>query len=543
MFLVEPEPGNFGFEIRSLQEFWAAWALSCGRDTEVEARLHQIAKAPMFRNVLLFLASKFCGDASHLRDYFTEQVCAGLDDIEQDPVAGNLHAGALLALEALEEGSALGQPKRARALMERACGLLDLPFDDLHWRVLSATNNDTEAILQAAIEARIVAHQASNTAWLCLVALSNNGVEWARQLGDKHWRHLPDFGKLLEKCKGSRRLKLDSWLVDRILQDTEQILPMHFWEMGFVEELPVDNWAIWFCSAYQAFKENRAVEGVFLLPKPDNPLILSDISTFPPMPQKWDVFLRLVEFNVTPTAQSLADVLLRFVNASAANEKLFFPSLLFLWPLNAANIYFGLDSANKKIFAEKLKMGTATDILDWRAAEQVALNLEISTVSVPTELVPWDAESLKLGIPFYAKKWGTIAKAVIDSGDKTFLTAVPEILRNTPSRNIRERLVLIYCCIFAKLSEESNPFIKDLPENKKDAAICNAVLDLAKHLDLSVVAEGVETELQMAYMSERGCQYIQGYLTGKPMPPHVAMEALKEKTYSSILTSIGKSGG
>lgn len=86
-------------------------------------------------------------------------------------------------------------------------------------------------------------------------------------------------------------------------------------------------------------------------------------------------------------------------------------------------------------------------------------------------------------------------------------------------------------------------FIKDLPENKKDAAICNAVLDLAKHLDLSVVAEGVETELQMAYMQERGCQYIQGYLTGKPMPPHVAMEALKEKTYTSILTSIGKSGG
>ncbi len=86
-------------------------------------------------------------------------------------------------------------------------------------------------------------------------------------------------------------------------------------------------------------------------------------------------------------------------------------------------------------------------------------------------------------------------------------------------------------------------FIKDLPENKKDAAICNAVLDLAKHLDLSVVAEGVETELQMAYMSERGCQYIQGYLTGKPMPPHVALEALKEKTYASILTSIGQTGG
>jgi EAL domain-containing protein (putative c-di-GMP-specific phosphodiesterase class I) len=45
-------------------------------------------------------------------------------------------------------------------------------------------------------------------------------------------------------------------------------------------------------------------------------------------------------------------------------------------------------------------------------------------------------------------------------------------------------------------------FIKDLPASTKDAAICNAVLDLAKHLDLSVVAEGVETEEQLA-MSHR----------------------------------------
>jgi hypothetical protein len=47
------------------------------------------------------------------------------------------------------------------------------------------------------------------------------------------------------------------------------------------------------------------------------------------------------------------------------------------------------------------------------------------------------------------------------------------------------------------------------------------VLDLAKHLDLSVVAEGVETEDQLHYLESRGCHYIQGYLTGKPMPAHV----------------------
>jgi EAL domain-containing protein (putative c-di-GMP-specific phosphodiesterase class I) len=78
-------------------------------------------------------------------------------------------------------------------------------------------------------------------------------------------------------------------------------------------------------------------------------------------------------------------------------------------------------------------------------------------------------------------------------------------------------------------------FIKDLPESQKDAAICNAVLDLAKHLNLSVVAEGVETEEQLAYLDRRGCQYVQGYLTGKPMPAHVAMAALKQDLYTALL--------
>ena len=85
-------------------------------------------------------------------------------------------------------------------------------------------------------------------------------------------------------------------------------------------------------------------------------------------------------------------------------------------------------------------------------------------------------------------------------------------------------------------------FIKDLPESQKDGAITNAVLDLAKHLNLSVVAEGVETEEQMRYLDQRGCQYVQGYLTGKPMPAHVAMAALKENLYAELLPSELRAG-
>ncbi|MBB3219875.1 putative bifunctional diguanylate cyclase/phosphodiesterase [Pseudoduganella umbonata] len=78
-------------------------------------------------------------------------------------------------------------------------------------------------------------------------------------------------------------------------------------------------------------------------------------------------------------------------------------------------------------------------------------------------------------------------------------------------------------------------FIRDLPASQKDGAICNAVLDLARHLSLSVVAEGVETEEQMAYMRERGCRYVQGYLTGKPMAANVAIAALTERHYEEVM--------
>jgi diguanylate cyclase (GGDEF)-like protein len=78
-------------------------------------------------------------------------------------------------------------------------------------------------------------------------------------------------------------------------------------------------------------------------------------------------------------------------------------------------------------------------------------------------------------------------------------------------------------------------FVKDLPDAPKEAAICSAVLDMARHLGLSVVAEGVETEEQLGWLQQRDCRYIQGYLTGKPMPAHVALAALQDNLYTSLL--------
>lgn len=62
-------------------------------------------------------------------------------------------------------------------------------------------------------------------------------------------------------------------------------------------------------------------------------------------------------------------------------------------------------------------------------------------------------------------------------------------------------------------------FIRDLLVNEEDTRIANTIIDLGKSLNLSVVAEGVETAEQEYYLSQRGCKLAQGYYFSKPLSP------------------------
>ena len=79
-------------------------------------------------------------------------------------------------------------------------------------------------------------------------------------------------------------------------------------------------------------------------------------------------------------------------------------------------------------------------------------------------------------------------------------------------------------------------FVKDLPESIKDAAICNVVLSLSNHLNLSTVAEGVENEQQLLYLAAQGCVLIQGFHTGRPLLPEAAIEILKASAAANALS-------
>lgn len=70
-------------------------------------------------------------------------------------------------------------------------------------------------------------------------------------------------------------------------------------------------------------------------------------------------------------------------------------------------------------------------------------------------------------------------------------------------------------------------FIDGLGTDREDEVIVKAVIGVARALDINSVAEGVETELQLEMLSELGCDYVQGYLFGRPCDARTARELLK----------------
>jgi len=73
-------------------------------------------------------------------------------------------------------------------------------------------------------------------------------------------------------------------------------------------------------------------------------------------------------------------------------------------------------------------------------------------------------------------------------------------------------------------------FVAEITSSSDDAEIIRTIINMGKTLHRQIVAEGVETEAQLALLKEYGCDHIQGYLLSRPVPGDALAEFFRAKT-------------
>ena len=95
-------------------------------------------------------------------------------------------------------------------------------------------------------------------------------------------------------------------------------------------------------------------------------------------------------------------------------------------------------------------------------------------------------------------------------------------------------LSYLRCLPVEKLKIDKS-FVHGLPESPDDGIIVRAIIDLGHALGHTVIAEGVESEEQLAFLRDRNCDEGQGYFCGRPMPAQAFETLLEREKYAQSL--------
>lgn len=378
VFLVEPEPNRFGFEIRSLQEFLAAWALSSGPEAQIQSRLRQVVKAPMFRNVLLFVASRFYSDNSHLRDIWPGTMCDAAEEGAGFELSKITREGALLALETLEEGAVLNQPKQAIPLMQRAASLLDLPAGDEHRRLARIESDEVAPTLETAIEEHIRltatdSGRSSLASWICLIEATNREKSWAIRLGDTYWNKMKNPDQVIHACELTG-CSIGLWLASKLTSPSSEVSPDTIVRLILSHKLTADSstWLGWIRSAIK-LHSGRYPSFIIIPFRTDNGQNQTRYPepVGPPPPQPWAAVIAVAKFSLSPSSESLGVALDEIANVDTASWELW--SLIAPWPL-ATCLRAAENSQDLQRFASAIRLGQLGDLSDWLNSQDNWLN-------------------------------------------------------------------------------------------------------------------------------------------------------------------------
>ncbi|MFB7438620.1 NACHT domain-containing protein [Streptomyces mirabilis] len=182
VFLVPSRANEVGFEIRSLQEFWAADALMSASDEEVRERLGLISASAHWRNVFLFAVGKIFTERRHLRDS-VNFVVAELNTYARNPLASTrrLALGSRLAVDILADGM-VKAPKHEAVLVDQAAKLFGIPAINAVERLVPGLSESGRQTAREAVDNWLhEGKKVTESLLVFLAGLMSKGDEWAER--------------------------------------------------------------------------------------------------------------------------------------------------------------------------------------------------------------------------------------------------------------------------------------------------------------------------------------------------------------------------
>jgi predicted signal transduction protein with EAL and GGDEF domain len=152
-----------------------------------------------------------------------------------------------------------------------------------------------------------------------------------------------------------------------------------------------------------------------------------------------------------------------------------------------------------------------------------------------------------MGAAHRLSRSGVLAQAVAYRGQPV-AGAIPARRPAEPGASgaVRDRPVTGYSSLsylqsfpFDKIKID-RAFVANLSHSGQSATIVRAVIALSRGLGMPVVAEGVETEAQRAFLAAEGCDAIQGYLVGRPMPIEEYAKLVGRKPARPAITLVAR---
>jgi len=100
--------------------------------------------------------------------------------------------------------------------------------------------------------------------------------------------------------------------------------------------------------------------------------------------------------------------------------------------------------------------------------------------------------------------------------------------------------LLMLSVLPAKELKIDKSFVSSMLENEKSRKLVETIINIARTMEMNVVAEGIETEEQQAILTELGCDYLQGFLFSRPLPAEQVPWLLLQKNSDKQIIPIGK---